>query len=71
MIAIGTNVLVGLPQVTLEDAPAVADALTRYERGMDLADALHLSSAAKAEAFYTLDARPKKRAGKQANVRPL
>ena len=57
--------------MTLEDAPTVADALTRYERGTDFADALHLSSPAKADAFDTLDARLKKRAGKQANVRPL
>lgn len=61
----------GLPQVTVEDAHAVAAALANYEDGMDFADALHLSSATKAESFATFDARLKKRAGKQANVKLL
>jgi predicted nucleic-acid-binding protein len=61
----------GLPQVTVENASAVDDALTRYEQGMDFADALHLSSATQAEAFATFDTRLKKRAGKQADIRLL
>lgn len=63
--------LLGLPQVTLEDGPAIAEALTRYEAGMDFADALHLASGRAAEAFATFDARLKKRAGTQAKVKLL
>lgn len=61
----------GLPRVTVEDAPAVVEALARYAGGMDFADALHLSSATKTKAFATFDARLKKRAGRQATVRLL
>ncbi|MDD5390409.1 MAG: type II toxin-antitoxin system VapC family toxin [Gallionellaceae bacterium] len=63
--------LLGLPQVTLEDGPAIAEALTRYEAGMDFADALHLASGRAAETFATFDARLKKRAGRQAKVKLL
>lgn len=63
--------LLGLPQVTLEDGPGIAEALTRYEAGMDFADALYLASGRAAEAFATFDARLKKRAGTQAKVKLL
>lgn len=63
--------LIGLPQVTVEDGVAVAEALTGYEAGMDFADALHLASGREAEAFATFDARLKKRAGEQGKVRLL
>jgi predicted nucleic-acid-binding protein len=63
--------ILGLAQVKVEDAPAVVAALASYEDGMDFADALHLASATKAEAFATFDARLKKRAGRQANVKLL
>ena len=61
----------GLSQVVMEDEPAVIAALASYEDGMDFADALHLASASKAESFATFDARLKKRAGRQANVKLL
>lgn len=63
--------LLGLPSVTVEDEAAVADALALYERGVDFADALHLSSAKQAAVFATFDSRLKKRAGRQARVRLL
>lgn len=63
--------ILGLAQVKVEDAPAVVAALASYEDGMDFADALHLASATKADSFATFDARLKKRAGKQANVKLL
>lgn len=47
----------GLPQVTIEDAPAVAAAFDLTERSMDLADALHLGRAAGRGAFLTFDRR--------------
>lgn len=63
--------LLGLPQVTLEDAAAVSDALARFEAGMDFADALHLVSGHGAEAFATFDVRLQQRAGKQVPVKLL
>jgi predicted nucleic-acid-binding protein len=47
--------LLGLPRVEPEDPPAVAQALTWYESGLDFADALHLASSAKADRFATFD----------------
>ena len=55
------NVL-GLPQVSIEDGFAVANALTLFESGMDFADALHLASSREATQFATFDARLKKNA---------
>ncbi len=51
---------VGLPQVTVEDSPAVAEALDLFESGMDFADALHLASGREASQFATFDERLKK-----------
>ena len=51
---------VGLPQVTVEDSPAVAEALDLFESGMDFADALHLASSRDATRFATFDERLKK-----------
>ena len=47
----------GLPTITVEDASAVAQAITWYEQGMDVADALHLASSAVFSGFATLDKR--------------
>lgn len=48
---------VGMPHVTVRDAPVLAKALTWTERGMDFADALHLAQAGECEAFVTFDTR--------------
>ena len=47
----------GLPNVTPESPATLAQALDGYDRGLDFADALHLASAHKADAFYTFDRR--------------
>ena len=47
----------GLPTITVEDASAAAQAITWYEQGMDVADALHLSSSAVFSGFATMDKR--------------
>ena len=47
----------GLPTITVEDASAVAQAITWYEQGMDVADALHLASSAVFSGFATMDKR--------------
>jgi predicted nucleic-acid-binding protein len=49
--------LLGLPALSVASADAVAQALEWFERGLDLADALHLALAADAQEFATFDAR--------------
>ncbi len=47
--------LLGLAQVTAEDAPAVAAALKLSERGLEFADALHLCSRPPGVRFASFD----------------
>ena len=47
----------GLPNVTTEAPLRIAQALDWLERGMDFADALHLSAASDCEAFISFDRR--------------
>lgn len=49
------RVFAGLPTVTVEDDAMVAAALDLAERGMDFADALHLTRSGHCEAFVTFD----------------
>lgn len=58
----------GLPNVELEDAQAVADALAALERGLDFADALHLASSGSADRFMTFDRRLVRRARGAAKI---
>ena len=52
--------IVGLPQVSVEDGLAVAEALDLLGAGMDFADALHVASCREAAQFATFDRRLKK-----------
>jgi predicted nucleic acid-binding protein len=61
-IAEGFTAFLGLPSVTVEDAPAVARALGWYGQGLDFADALHVASCEKAAAFATFDRRLRRKA---------
>ena len=54
----------GLPNVTLQSANAVAHAIDLARKGLDFADALHLSTAQECESFATFDADFIKRAEK-------
>ncbi|MBK1840578.1 type II toxin-antitoxin system VapC family toxin [Azospirillum sp. YIM B02556] len=45
----------GLPGVSVENPPVLAEALDRAEAGMDFADALHLGAAGHCEAMLTFD----------------
>ena len=54
--------LLGLPNIALANAQAIAQALEWFEAGLDFADALHLALAGEAEGFVTFDARLAKRA---------
>ena len=56
--------LAGLANVEIEDAQAVWLALGACEKGMDLADALHVASSRGADKFATFDARVVKSAPK-------
>jgi predicted nucleic-acid-binding protein len=56
----------GLPTITVEDASSVAQAITWYEQGMDVADALHLASSAVFSGFATMDKRLSTKAGRLA-----
>ena len=48
--------------MSVEDGPAVAEALDLLDAGMDFADALHVASGRDAAEFATFDKRLKKRA---------
>lgn len=45
----------GLPQVVVEDASSVTQALSWHAEGFDFADALHLASSSGARVFYSFD----------------
>lgn len=47
--------LLGYPQLTVEDRPSVLFALSWHAAGMDFADALHLATHRRADAFVTFD----------------
>ena len=47
----------GLPGVSVENPPLLAEALAQTEGGMDFADALHLGAAEGCEAMLTFDRR--------------
>ena len=54
-VALAIRRLTGLPNVELENACAVADAISRTEQGIDFADGLHLASIPAACSFVTFD----------------
>lgn len=55
--------LAGLPGILVEAPSSLAQALEWMERGMDFADALHLSGSERCTAFLTFDRRLSDRAG--------
>jgi predicted nucleic-acid-binding protein len=54
-IVLALSKLMGLRDLQVEDATAVALAVGCYERGMDFADALHLASSDEAAELVTFD----------------
>ncbi len=60
--------LAGLPEVTLEEPLAVAQALKWLDSGMDFADALHLARSQHCEAFVSFDRTLARRASKLATI---
>jgi predicted nucleic-acid-binding protein len=63
--------LAGLERVYLEDPSAVAFAFELADSGLDLADALHVSSMGEAKSFVTFDEKLVVRARKLAPVSAL
>lgn len=60
--------LLGLDSVLVEDPRAVRQALSWSAAGLDFADALHLASSNRAEAFVTFDAGLRKRAARVSGI---
>jgi len=58
----------GLPQVVVEDAPAVTQALSWHADGFDFADALHLASSHRAQVFCSFDQSLVKKTGQAGTV---
>jgi predicted nucleic-acid-binding protein len=54
-VTVALNKLVRLPNVVVEDRPGVVTALHLAEKGMDFADALHVSSRPEDTPFVTFD----------------
>jgi predicted nucleic-acid-binding protein len=67
-VAVAFQDLVGLPTVHVEDARAVQRALEWFAAGLDFADALHLASRGRAEAFVTFENNFRKRASRLTKV---
>jgi predicted nucleic-acid-binding protein len=67
----GITRLLGLPDLKIEDWPAIARALEWYGQGLDFADALHLASSARAERFVTFDRALRRRARRLAHAVPV
>lgn len=61
--------LFGLPNVYVEDPKSLFRATNWYEAGLDFADALHLTSGLKAEAFATLDKMMTQQASKLTSIK--
>jgi predicted nucleic-acid-binding protein len=62
--------LIGLPNVNLEESARVAAAVGLYGRGMDFADALHLSASGHCEAMYSFDDRRFARRARRLGAKP-
>lgn len=64
------NHLLGLPNVSVEEWPRVADALAWYAEGMDFADSLHLQASGHCEQFLSFDDRRFARRAKKLGIKP-
>lgn len=67
-IAQGLRGLAGLPGITIEEAPLLAQALEWMEEGMDFADALHLAKSSDCDSFLTFDRKLIKAAKGRARI---
>ena len=70
-IASGLRRLLGLPGVMVEEPEVVARALDLHDQGFDFADALHLASSRRADAFATFDHALRRRARRVPDLMPV
>jgi predicted nucleic-acid-binding protein len=63
--------LASIEHITLEDRHAVLGAVDAFDKGLDFADALHLSRSSRAAAFATFDQRLAQRARRLALTPPV
>lgn len=63
--------LSGIEHLTLEDRDAVLNALDAFDKGLDLADALHLARSTRTTGFLSFDRRLAKRAETLGLVPPV
>ena len=68
-IARAMRALAGIEHLVVEDRDAVLSALEAFDRGLDFADALHVTRSARATTFTTFDKRLAKR-GKALAIAP-
>ena len=68
-IARAMRALAGIEHLVVEDRDAVLSALDAFDRGLDFADALHVTRSARATTFTTFDKRLAKR-GKALAMSP-
>lgn len=64
------NHLLGLPNVSIEEWPRIADALAWHTDGLDFADALHLLASSRCTEFLSFDDRRFARRAKRLGVTP-
>lgn len=70
-IGAGLRGLIGLPGIEVEDGEVVARAFAWFEQGLDFADALHLASSGRVEAFATFDRALRRRAATLSGAPPV
>jgi predicted nucleic-acid-binding protein len=63
--------LLGLPNVSLEEWPRVADALIWHGKGLDFADALHICASSHCSEFYSFDDRRFARRAARLGTKPV
>ncbi|MHB8253672.1 MAG: type II toxin-antitoxin system VapC family toxin [Acidiferrobacter sp.] len=63
--------LLGLPNVSVEEWPRIADALAWHTEGLDFADALHLLASSRCTEFVSFDDRRFARRAKRLGVTPI
>ena len=70
-IARGLRQLLGIPGVEVDEPETIARALDLHDQGFDFADALHLGSGQRADAFATFDHALRRRARRVPDIVPV
>lgn len=70
-IAASIGAIAGLENVEVENATALATALSAYVEGMDFADAMHITRSTQAEGFATFDEALRKHVQRIGGLMPV